>query len=148
MRPRPRTDRCPHDPPTLATLAFGWSFEPLVAIALLAAAAGWLALVRRVRRLHPASPVPACRTAAFLGGLAAIAVALLSGIERYDTTLFSVHMVQHLLLLLVAAPLIALAAPVTQVLRAASPERPAPRSPAGPPLDGRERARDTRSSPG
>jgi cytochrome c oxidase assembly factor CtaG len=112
----------PADPPTLANLVFGWSFEPMVAIPLLAAAAGWLALVRRVRRLHPTRPVPALRTAAFLAGLAAIAVALLSGIERYDTTLFSVHMVQHLLVMLVAAPLIALAAPVTQVLRAASPE--------------------------
>ena len=112
----------PADPPTLANLALGWSFEPLVAIPLLAAAAGWLALVRRVGRLHPSTPVPALRTVAFLGGLAAIAVALLSGIERYDTTLFSVHMGQHLLLMLIAAPLIALAAPVTQVLRAASPE--------------------------
>jgi cytochrome c oxidase assembly factor CtaG len=112
----------PHDPPTLANLALGWSFEPLVAVPLLAAAVGWLVLVRRVRRLHPATPVPVFRTVAFLGGLAAIAVALLSGIERYDTTLFSVHMVQHLLLMLAAPPLIALAAPVTQVLRAASPE--------------------------
>lgn len=112
----------PADPPTLANLVFGWSFEPFVAIPLLATAAGWLVLVRRVRRLHPSSAVPALRTAAFLGGLAVIAVALLSGIERYDTTLFSVHMGQHLLLMLVAAPLIALAAPVTQVLRAASPE--------------------------
>lgn len=111
----------PADPPTLANLAFGWSFEPFVAIPLLVAAAGWLALVHSVRRLHPSSPVPAFRTAAFLGGLAAIAFALLSGIERYDTTLFSVHMGQHLLLMLVAAPLIAFAAPVTQVLRAAAP---------------------------
>jgi putative copper resistance protein D len=46
----------------------------------------------------------------------------MSGIARYDTTLFSIHMVQHLLLMLVAAPLIALSAPVTQLLRAASPE--------------------------
>ena len=45
----------------------------------------------------------------------------MSGIDRYDTTLFSVHMAQHLLLLLVAPPLIALAAPITQLLRAASP---------------------------
>jgi putative copper resistance protein D len=112
----------PHDPPTLGALAFDWSFEPLVAIPLLLAAVGWLALVRRVGRLHPASPVPVSRTLAFLGGLTAIAVALQSGIERYDTTLFSVHMVQHLLLLFGAPPLLALAAPVTQVLRAASPD--------------------------
>ena len=112
----------PDDPPTLANLALGWTFEPAVALPLLAAAAAWLALVRRVRRLHPRSPVPAFRTVAFLAGLATIAVALLSGIERYDTTLFSIHMVQHLVLMLVAAPVLALAAPVTQLLRAASPE--------------------------
>jgi putative membrane protein len=111
----------PPDPPTLASLVLGWHFEPVIGGGLLASGVAWLLLVRRVRRLHPDHPVPVARSAAFLGGLAAIAVALLSGIERYDTTLFSVHMVQHLLLMLVAAPLIALAAPVTQLLRAASP---------------------------
>lgn len=111
----------PAEPPTLAGLALGWHIEPLVAASLLLAAVGWLAIVRRVRRLHPETPVPAVRTVAFLAGLFAIAVALMSGIERYDTTLFSVHMVQHLLLLLVAPPLIALAAPITQLLRAAAP---------------------------
>ena len=54
--------------------------------------------------------------------MVAIAFALMSGIERYDTTLFSVHMVQHILLMLVAAPLIALAAPVTLILRVSSSE--------------------------
>lgn len=112
----------PPDPPTLASLLFAWSLDPLITGGLLLAAAGWLLLARRVARLHPGHPVPVARTAAFLGGLLAIAVALQSGIERYDTTLFSVHMVQHLLLMLVAAPLIALAAPVTQLLRAASSE--------------------------
>ena len=111
----------PDDPPTLATLALGWHLDPLVVGVLLASAAGWLLLVRRIGRLHPDRPVSGWRTAAFMAGLATIAVALLSGVERYDTTLFSVHMVQHLLLMLLAAPLLALAAPVTQLLRAASP---------------------------
>src|SRR6185295_7476192 len=111
----------PPEAPTLASLALGWSLQPAVAIPLLLLAAGWLALVRRIGRGHPDTPVPLVRTVAFLAGLAAIAVALMSGIERYDTTLFSVHMAQHLLLLLVAPPLIALAAPITQLLRAASP---------------------------
>src|SRR5204863_3690337 len=56
-----------------------------------------------------------------LVGLVAIAVALLSGIERYDDALFSIHMVQHVLLTMVAAPLIALGAPITTLLRAATP---------------------------
>jgi putative copper resistance protein D len=51
----------------------------------------------------------------------AIAFALLSGIEQYDTVLFSVHMAQHLLLALVAAPLIALSAPITLLLRVSTP---------------------------
>jgi putative membrane protein len=109
----------PAEPPTLANLVLGWHFEPTVAVPLALAGLGWLALVRRVRRLHPEHPVATSRSLAFLGGLVAIAVALMSGIESYDTTLFSVHMVQHLLLVLVAAPLIALAAPITQLLRAA-----------------------------
>jgi putative copper resistance protein D len=111
----------PADPPTLASLALNWQLEPLVAVTLLVFAIGWLVLIRRVRRLHPEHPVPLVRTLAFFGGLATIAIALQSGIARYDTTLFSLHMIQHLLLMLVAAPLLALSAPVTQVLRASSP---------------------------
>jgi len=78
--------------------------------------------VRRVDAAHPANPVPRRRSVAFALGIAAIAIALLSGIDRYDTTLFWVHMVQHVLLMLVAAPLIALAAPITLMLRVATPE--------------------------
>jgi putative copper resistance protein D len=111
----------PAEPPTLAGLALGWSFDPALLLPLLLLAGGWIALVRRVDAAHPATPVPARRSAAFLAGVATIAIALQSGIEHYDTTLFSVHMVQHLLLTLVAAPLLALGAPITLLLRAASP---------------------------
>ena len=111
----------PAEPPTLASLAFGWSFDPAVVLPLAVLAVGWIVAVRRVHAAHPTNPVPRLRSVAFLGGLAAIAIALQSGIERYDTALFSVHMVQHILLTLVAAPLIALGAPVTLALRVASP---------------------------
>ena len=109
-------------PPDAAAFVFGWTFEPLVAIPLLVVALAWIEAVRRVNAAHPANPVPRLRTVAFLGGLFAIAVALLSGIERYDTVLFSVHMVQHIILTLVAPPLIALGAPITLLLRLARPQ--------------------------
>jgi putative copper resistance protein D len=111
----------PADPPSLPSLLGVWSFEPALMLPLVASALLWLALVRHVNLAHPARPVPRARSAAFLVGLFVIAVALQSGIELYDTTLFSVHMVQHLLLTLVAAPLLVLGAPVTLLLRAAAP---------------------------
>jgi cytochrome c oxidase assembly factor CtaG len=111
----------PAEPPTLASLIFGWSFDPAVTLPLAIVALGWIVAVRRVDAAHPSNRVPRIRSVAFLGGLATIAVALQSGIERYDTALFSVHMVQHILLTLVAAPLLALGAPVTLALRVASP---------------------------
>jgi putative copper resistance protein D len=110
----------PSEPPTAASLLLGWTFEPLPTLAILAATGWWFWAVGRVRAAHPANPVPRRRTWAFLAGMAAIAFALISGIDRYDTTLFSVHMVQHVLLILVSAPLLALAAPVTMLLRVSS----------------------------
>ena len=56
-----------------------------------------------------------------------------SPIDGYDTTLFRVHMAQHLLLTMVAAPLLLLAAPVTLLSRAARPRR-RDADPAGAPL--------------
>jgi putative copper resistance protein D len=112
----------PQAAPDPASLLLGWTFAPIPTLALAAAAAWWMWAVGRVNSRHPGSPVPRRRTAAFLLGLAALAFALVSGIERYDTTLFSVHMVQHVLIVLVAAPLIALSAPVTLLLRLSSRE--------------------------
>ena len=50
------------------------------------------------------------------------AIALLSPIDTYAEVSFSIHMVQHVLLLMVAAPMFALGAPVTLALRASRPE--------------------------
>jgi cytochrome c oxidase assembly factor CtaG len=107
--------------PDLAAFLTGWSFYPQVVIPLGAAAVLYLWAVRRVNVAHPANPVPLDRPFFFLVGLACIAVALLSGIERYDTELFAVHMVQHMLLVFGAAPAIILAAPITLLLRVATP---------------------------
>jgi len=107
-------------PPKPSDILLDWTFDPLIAIPLLVAGIAYVWAVRRVDRDHPANPVPRIRTVCFLAGLVAIEVALQSIVERYDTTFLSVHMVQHLLLTLIAPPLLALGAPVTLLLRVSS----------------------------
>ncbi len=108
--------------PTAWIVVSSWTVEPLALVSIVVAAGLYLAGVRQVDRAHPASPVPRRRIAAWLGGLAVIAIALFSFVDVYATTLFSVHMIQHLLLAMVGAPLLLLGAPITLLLRAASPE--------------------------
>lgn len=62
--------------------------------------------------------VPVWKAWCFGGGLLALALALLTPIDALGETLFSLHMVQHLLLMAVAPPLLALASPGIAVLRA------------------------------
>ena len=108
--------------PTPAILLEGWSFMVDVWLPVILAALIYWAMYAGVNRLHPHNPVPRGRLWSWLAGLGAIILALASPIEFYDTTLFSVHMVQHLLLSFVAAPLLVLAAPITLLLRWASPQ--------------------------
>src|SRR5262249_7429240 len=51
------------------------------------------------------------RVAAFVGGLAAIWVAVESSLAELDHYLLTAHMMQHLILMVIAAPLILLSAP-------------------------------------
>ena len=106
--------------PRFPDVLLAWSLDPLPLLGVAMAAAAYLWAVRRVaaggRRPHPR-----WRTASFMGGLGAIVMALSSPIEAYEGVLFSVHMVQHMLLELAAAPLLLLGAPATLALRAASP---------------------------
>lgn len=73
--------------------------------------------VRRVGR-DRARSWPAHRSAAFAAGLLVALAALESPLAWRAEDLLSAHMVQHLLLMLVAAPLIVLGAPLSLALRA------------------------------
>ena len=106
--------------PSLAALVY-WYSPPIITLAVVVGVCAWLLAVRRIRRDHPGNPVPRSRTVALLGAALLLLLALQSGIERYDTTLFSLHMVQHLLLLFPIPILFLRAAPVTLLLRLASP---------------------------
>jgi len=106
--------------PDFPAVLLAWRFDPLVVIGLAIAAGAYLWAVRRVNRAHPGNRQPPYRSWLFLGGLVAIGVALLSPIEAYEGSLFSVHMVQHIILEFVAAPLMLAGAPITLTLRGAS----------------------------
>jgi putative membrane protein len=68
---------------------------------------------RRIGRLAPAS---------FGAGLLTIFVAIGSGLAAYDDSNFSAHIVQHVLLMMVAPPLLCIGRPTT-VLAQAAPRR-------------------------
>jgi cytochrome c oxidase assembly factor CtaG len=92
-----------------------WQFAPLVSSGLIMAAVGYLLGAARSRR-GGGRPWPAGRTLAFLLGLCVIAVATQGSVGVYDDVLFSVHMVQHVLLIMVAPPLLVYGRPVTLAL--------------------------------
>jgi len=60
---------------------------------------------------------PGHRSLLFSLGLVAILIALVSAIDFYAQDLFSIHMAQHMLLTVVAAPLLLLGHPVRPLLR-------------------------------
>ena len=105
-------------PFTVVELVTRWQFAPVVTAFVVVAAGLYLWGALRVRRRHPARPWPLYRTALFLGGLAVIVIATESGIGSYDDVLFWDHMVQHLLLLMVAPPLLVVGQPATLLLHA------------------------------
>ncbi len=93
-----------------------WAFEPWLMVALLVSASVYLRGWRILRRRDNAR-WSGGQLVAFLGGLATIYVALASPIDVFAGLLFQVHMLQHLLLMMVAPPLIWLGAPMFPMLR-------------------------------
>ena len=109
-------------PPPTSALDFllAWQFDLSVIVPVVVAALLYAWAANRVVRAHPANPVPRFRELSWYAGLIAILVALTSPIGTYDTTLFSIHMIEHLILMMVAAPLLAIGAPITLLLRVVS----------------------------
>ena len=68
--------------------------------------------VRRNNAFHPRHLWPAGKTVAFVAALFTTAACVFSFVGVYDSELFWDHMVQHLLLIMVAAPLFAIASPL------------------------------------
>lgn len=103
-------------PFSVAAIVTEARLQTWIGVALVVAAALYLYGVYRMRLRGDRWPVT--RTAFFLvGGVGGIASVTVTGIGTYDTTLLSVHMVQHMVLAMVAPIFLALGAPVTLALR-------------------------------
>ncbi len=97
-----------------------WPIEPWLLLGIEAAVL--LYVWGGSRRVHGIEAPPGWgaaqwRTTAFFSGLAVLVVALDTPIETLTRQLFWVHMTQHLLLIMVAAPLLVLGAPGLQMWR-------------------------------
>jgi cytochrome c oxidase assembly factor CtaG len=83
-----------------------WNLDPAIIVALVGAAIVYTRLYRRARRSAGPNPGPG-HWLAYAAGLAALAVALVSPLDRLaDRWLLSAHMLQHVLLTDIAAALL------------------------------------------
>jgi len=93
--------------PSPLTLLSRWNLDPILILGLCSLLAAYLALAHR-----RASGIARWRQSCFCGGWAVAALALISPLCALSVSLFSARLGQHMLLEMVAAPLIALGWPI------------------------------------
>lgn len=94
-----------------ASASYAWSFEPWSTLPIVLTAASYGAGLLRMGRDRRRRIVGPMRTIAFALGIVTLIGALLSPLDSLAEDLFSAHMLQHLLLMLVAPPLLVWARP-------------------------------------
>jgi cytochrome c oxidase assembly factor CtaG len=94
-----------------------WRFLWWTGLSLLLTTAIYLRGFMRVHRQMPAR-FPLLSLTLYLAGVVALAVALASPLAALDERLLTTHMVQHLLLLMIAPPLLLMGAPQIPIVRA------------------------------
>jgi putative membrane protein len=107
----------PHD---LHDLLTTWGWEPLTLTGLAVSAALYVVGVRNVWKAagRPGAGIRKWEAASFALGWLALFVALVSPLHPWGKVLFSAHMTQHEILMLVAAPLVVLGQPLVATLHA------------------------------
>jgi cytochrome c oxidase assembly factor CtaG len=94
-----------------------WSFEPIVVFSLLFSAILFAVGLCRLWRESPKRKASKARSAVyFAGGWIALFVSLVSPVHAWGRVLFSAHMTQHEILMLVAAPLFVLSEPLVPII--------------------------------
>ena len=91
-----------------SNLATSWNADPVILLTLVLVVHLYSRGVRRLWRSGSGHGVSTRQVIAFSIGIAILAAALLSPLDRLSDHLASAHMVQHLLLMVVAAPLLVL----------------------------------------
>jgi putative membrane protein len=102
-------------PANLSELNDWWTFEPAVVVPLLLTAFFYAIGAIRLR-MSANTAFGAAEFACFAAGWLTLVVALVSPLHPWGAVLFSAHMTQHELLMLVAAPLLVLGRPVIPFL--------------------------------
>ncbi len=98
--------------PLRGSQLFVTQFDFVPVAMIVAALVLYLWGVRRNNALHPRHPWPVGKTVAWVGALLTTGVGVFSFVGVYDRELFWDHMVQHLIFIMVAAPLFAVASPL------------------------------------
>ncbi len=107
-------------PPLTGRQFVSTQFDFVPVAMILVALALYLLGVWRNNSLHPRHRWPIGKTLAWIGALVSTGVAIFSFIGVYDGELFWDHMIQHLILIMVAAPLFAIASPLQLAWRGTS----------------------------
>jgi putative membrane protein len=99
-----------------------WDFQPYIIFVLVFAAGLYFMALRRIAERGVRS-VPRSYPLYFYTGLGALAVAAAGPLESYNENSFALHMGQHVVMMLIAAPLIVLGRPVHVALWALDPKK-------------------------
>ena len=102
--------------PTLSVLLLSWAWRPEIMLSLGLAATVHLTGRWRLKQRGSSQVATPWRSVAYLGGLAVLWVALMSPIDVLSGQFFFMHMVQHLLLVMIAPPLLLIADPMPIML--------------------------------
>ncbi|HLI61924.1 MAG TPA: cytochrome c oxidase assembly protein [Terriglobales bacterium] len=103
-------------PPVSQAVLLSWSVPPAASFALAVTAVVYLRGWVRLRRAGVPF-VPLWRAVCFLLGLLTLWVALASPCDTFSAFVLTAHMLQHMLLMMVAPPLILLGAPLVPLVR-------------------------------